>query len=406
MPTNLRRRCGRGSLAARPDHRSCNLVDMFAPFTGRRLARPGGIAWWAGVLAAALCIVVEAGLAPVTPGAPASGAVEPPVWHKPIRGPALMVVGDSISQGSAGDFTWRYRLYRQLVATGERPEMVGPRNDLFDNVNERQGDLDYADPAFDTDHDAVWGRLLTSAADTIAGEVAAARADYLLVLVGINDLIGTSGAIGAEVGLRRFLANARIGSARVKIVLGTLLPTARSLTDRDFAGRIADYNSRLIRVAAELSTDASPIVVADTGRDMDVAADLYDGTHPNARGEYKIAAAFADALASRFGLGRPFSQPLPDVPVGPRTAPELAGEAGAGTAMLSWTASPGATAYWLWQRVAGDATFSRVPMSLSPGQRQWTSARLNRRVAYEFEVQPVKVEDGGAMSNIIRITPT
>jgi GDSL-like Lipase/Acylhydrolase family len=368
---------------------------MSAPFTGRRLAQPGRIAWWAGVLAAALCAIVVA----VTLPAPASGTV----WHKPVRGPALMVVGDSISQGSAGDFTWRYRLYRQFVATGERPDMVGPRDDLYDNVNRRQGNHDYADPAFDTDHDAVWGRLLSSAADTIASDVAAARPDYLLVLLGINDLAST-GATSVEVSLRRFLANARIGNARVKIVLGTLLPTATSLTDPDLAGRIDDYNSGLVRIAAEFSTAASPIAVARTGRDIDVATDLYDGTHPNARGEYKIAAAFADALAGNFGIGRPFPQPLPDVPVGPRAAPQLTGQAGAGIARLSWTPSPGATAYWLWQRVAGDATFSRVPGSLSSDQRKWASAPLKRGVAYEFQVQPVKVEDAGAVSNIIRIT--
>ena len=377
---------------------------MFAPLTGRRLARPGRIAWGAGILAVAVCVIVVAALASGTAGAAGTGARA--VWHKPLKGPALMVVGDSISQGSAGDFTWRYRLYRQLVASGERPDMVGPRSDLYDNVNERQGDFDYADPAFDSDHDAVWGRLLASAADTIADEMAAARPDYLLVLLGTNDLASGDSATVAETSLRRFVANARTRNGGVKIVLGTLLPTAKSLTDSDLAGRIDDYNGRLVRVAAELSTKASPIVVAETGRGVDVAADLYDGTHPNARGEYKIAAAFAEALAGEFALGRPIPAPLPDVPVGPRTAPQLTGEVGARIATLSWTPSPGATAYWLWQRVAGTATFSRVPGSLSPSQRQWASAALNRGVAYEFQVQPVKVDDAGAVSNVIRITTT
>ena len=102
--------------------------------------------------------------------------------------PRLMVVGDSISQGSAGDFTWRYRLYEHLVQSGTPVDMVGPRTTLYDNVAERQGDEHYADPNFDADHDSLWGRAAWQEADTIAGEVAVASPDYLLVLLGINDL--------------------------------------------------------------------------------------------------------------------------------------------------------------------------------------------------------------------------
>src|SRR5690349_18811597 len=68
----------------------------------------------------------------------------------------IMVVGDSISQGSAGDWTWRYRLWKHLSARVTGLDFVGPRNDLFDNVAGVQGSPAYADSSFDRDHNALW----------------------------------------------------------------------------------------------------------------------------------------------------------------------------------------------------------------------------------------------------------
>ena len=47
---------------------------------------------------------------------------------EPLR---VLLVGDSVTQGSAGDSTWRYRLWKHLEATTAGPvDLVGPRNDL------------------------------------------------------------------------------------------------------------------------------------------------------------------------------------------------------------------------------------------------------------------------------------
>jgi hypothetical protein len=47
------------------------------------------------------------------------------------------------------------------------------------------------------------------------------------------------------------------------------------------------------------------------------ATDTYDGTHPNARGEYIIAKAMADTLSARFGYGGPFGA-IPLAPPPPK----------------------------------------------------------------------------------------
>ena len=69
-----------------------------------------------------------------------------------------MVVGDSISHGSAGDYTWRYRLWKHLTGNGVAVDFVGPRRGLFDSVRSPSGEVidtnTYADRAFDSDHNA------------------------------------------------------------------------------------------------------------------------------------------------------------------------------------------------------------------------------------------------------------
>lgn len=213
----------------------------------------------------------------------------------------VMVVGDSISQGRSGDWTWRYHFSRQLAAS---VEMVGPRADLYAGRG-TFGSHAYADPGFDSDHDAQWGQAIFQAAEHIRADVRSEQPDQLVVLLGINDLIryGRSAA-QAEKDLHAFIAEARMGRTKLPIILGTLLPSQRAQRDPEFAARVADFNAAVRRAEAELSTDESPILVAETAAAINPRLDLYDGLHPNARGELRIAESFVEAM-SRAGIGRP-----------------------------------------------------------------------------------------------------
>jgi hypothetical protein len=54
-------------------------------------------------------------------------------------------------------------------------------------------------------------------------------------------------------------------------------------------------------VCAELSGESSPIAAADSGREFFAPDHTWDGVHPDAGGELRAAAAFADVFALRFG---------------------------------------------------------------------------------------------------------
>ena len=239
------------------------------------------------------------------------------------RQPTLMIVGDSISQGSSGDWTWRYRLWRHLRGCGVAATFVGPKEGVDESPRRGTGlpRFGYADPAFDRAHDAQWGQPYAVAKTTIREHVAAFQPDFLLVLLGINDLVwqeSTPAEFDADV--REFVGNARAGSDGVCLILGTILDTARAHDDFAFGKRVKECNDRIRAVAAELRTPRSPIEVADTAAEFMAGEHTWDDTHPNPDGELRIAAAFADVLALRFGVGSPYPKPYPMLADGPSTA--------------------------------------------------------------------------------------
>ncbi|WP_331767206.1 GDSL-type esterase/lipase family protein [Embleya sp. NBC_00896] len=221
----------------------------------------------------------------------------------------IMIVGDSISHGSSGHWTWRYRLWRHLRAHDVRLDLVGPKTGL-DNVD--PDGTTYADPDFDT---------YLAEKDAIEAKVAEHRPEYLLVLLGINDLLWHPVEPPRfEADLREFVANARRADPRLRIVVGRILPTRKAGDEPEFAARVAASNDRIEAVAADLNTDEAPLVVARTDAEFVAAEHTWDGTHPNPAGEYRIAAAFADILAAAFGLGAHYPRPFPRIADTPTAA--------------------------------------------------------------------------------------
>jgi GDSL-like Lipase/Acylhydrolase family len=370
-------------------------------------------------VAVAGCQVAAAGAAGHTAASAAAkhaatSATARPAPSSPVPGqpgggsPRIMIVGDSISEGSSGDYTWQYRLYVHLRADGLSPHMVGPHHWLFNNVTRVDGDQSYADPRFEHANETNWGMTLFREKDVIGAKVATYRPDYLLVLLGLDDIFwyGFSQPEMAT-NLARFIAAARAARPHVRIVLGLIPPDIHQQTNPAFAASIASYNQTISATASQLSTIGSPIAVAPDGTGINVAADLWDGTHPNANGEIKIAAAFADALASRFHLGSAYPRPLPVLPTGPLTHPRLrVAPSATGQAKLSWTLVPGADGYrvYLKDLTLREARFRPLPWPLPPAQDPWTVSLLTTGDNYAFKLQACKGIDCGAYSNVARIS--
>ncbi|MHC3469198.1 SGNH/GDSL hydrolase family protein [Streptomyces sp. 7R007] len=220
----------------------------------------------------------------------------------------FMPVGDSMTIGSAGEHTWRYRMWQHLRDTYGGPfALVGPRETLYDKATDAPTSYDYADPDFPRAHLAGWGEGWLHMAPLIGEAVRAHRADVLLVSLGLIDLGFYTNAEQTAENVRRFLTGARAANPRVRVTVLPVIPNVRAATDASFAVQVTRFNELLAKTLADLDEPRSPLLLASPPPSYDINLDTYDGTHPNASGEHKIAAAFADAMHQAWGVGEPYA---------------------------------------------------------------------------------------------------
>ncbi|MER5476733.1 GDSL-type esterase/lipase family protein [Streptomyces sp. NPDC002734] len=227
----------------------------------------------------------------------------------------FMPVGDSMTIGSAGEHTWRYRLWQHLRATLDAPfGIVGPREALHDPATDGPDAYAYAadvDPAFPRAHLAGWGEGWHHMMPLIGEEARAHRADVLLISLGLIDLGFYTNARQTADNVRRFVINAREVRPAVRMVMLPVIPNVRAAKDEDFALEVTRFNELLAQEVETLHTEHSPVLLAPVPPGWDIDHDTYDGTHPNASGEHKLAATFADVMHEEWGYGRRYEPSHP-----------------------------------------------------------------------------------------------
>ncbi len=225
----------------------------------------------------------------------------------------LMFVGDSMTVGSAGDITWRYRMWQHLRGTVGGPfRFVGSRTALYDRATDAATSHDYGAPDFPASarrHFAGWGEGWYHMAPAIGAEVARHRPDVLLVSLGLIDLGFYTLPGQTAQNVRATLLAARAANPSVHAVLLPVVPNIRAGFDAQFAEQCAELNALTAEAVAELDTPDSPLLLTGPPAGWDPRLDTYDGTHPNASGEHRIAGAFADAVHRAWGIGGPYRHP-------------------------------------------------------------------------------------------------
>jgi hypothetical protein len=216
----------------------------------------------------------------------------------------FMPVGDSMTIGSTGDHTWRYRIWRHLCETHGGPfTLVGPRETLYDKTADAPTSYAYADPDFPRGHLAGWGEGWQQMAPLIRDAVRTTRADVLLVSLGLIDLGFYTNAEQTAANARLFTTEARAANPGIAMVWLPVIPNVRAANDEPFAAQVTLFNDLLAKTAADLDERNSPILLASIPPAWDIHTDTYDGTHPNASGEHRLAEAFAEAMHQGWELG-------------------------------------------------------------------------------------------------------
>jgi hypothetical protein len=309
-----------------------------------------------------------------------------------------------VTQGRAGDYTWRYRLWKSLQAARTAVDFVGPRQGEF-NASTDPADYDdsshYPDPHFDQDHAARWGGSMSTRVGDF--DIPTLVADYVPDVVvnadGFNDL-GFWGRTPQQLIdlMSQFVADVRAVRPAVSIVIG-------QLPQRWVTG-VNEYNALLVDLAASLATPQSPVVAAPAPTDFTEYVDTYDPAHPTALGEMKIAQEYATALAQ-------LSLPSVPVPPTPPATPPVTPYAGAGqlaaasrwhSVLLSFSWPAGATRQVIWKRDRTTRGPWRPAASVLPDTRRYRVDHLRSGHRYAFRLRAYQGDVASSYSGVARAT--
>jgi len=209
-----------------------------------------------------------------------SGAAE----GGPPRFVRIMPIGDSITEGTSGDATWRYWLQKSLEANGCVVDFVGSRRGV------RYGQARFSD--FDPDHEGHWGWTTAQVKAEIDRWASDAKPEIVLLHLGTNDLGSDPERIAA--GLGAIVTSLRLANPAVEIYLARLI-SAAGVPDEV----MRRTNDAIARSGAEHDRPESRLIVVDQFTGFEPRADTYDGVHPNESGERKMARRWFEALRGR-----------------------------------------------------------------------------------------------------------
>ncbi|KAJ6779723.1 hypothetical protein PWT90_02066 [Aphanocladium album] len=311
------------------------------------------------------------------PSLPPPTSTPPPPTSKPSK---FMFVGDSITHGHQGDYTWRYRLWQWFKAKApETPlSFVGPYTGtqspepaLPPQPPVVEGELKPAetvkndkyaadvDSAFDSHHFAVWGRAAAQVKSEIFDRVKTYQPDMLLIALGFNDMGWFySDDVGTLESMKAIVDQARAAKPDIKFAIANVPQRAAIGGRQDLIDKTTRYNAALKDALPKWSTESSQIEHVDFAGHYDCqpsgCPDGYDGLHPNAVGEYSIAKAFAETLHNKFGIGSGGLDSPATYPIRSVDLPNNIKAEGVATGVaVTWDPIFGAMGYDVRQRIKG-----------------------------------------------------
>lgn len=336
----------------------------------------------------------------------------------------IMVVGDSMSQGYEGDYTWRYRLWQWFQEQHVAVDFVGPYSGTMPPEQAAppsppllQGESApvgrprttgaYAAQMapFDSQHFAVWGRQAAQAKELIREQVAVWQPDLLLVGLGFNDLGWfVSGPEGTLASMKALVDNARAARPNLKFALANVPQRTRIDGRADLPVNTDIYNRMLADAVPRWSTAASPVRLVDWrgNYSCEVAGcpGGYDGLHPNGFGESQIARAFAQTLHGGYGIGATVPPVPTDAPVRPLSTPaQVRAVASPGGFTVVWDPVFGASGYTVRHRLVGQSTWSELPAKAARFDNGWVLD------GQQWEAQ-VRADYGNQASNWSNVVST
>jgi len=196
----------------------------------------------------------------------------------------IMPLGDSITESSKDLPSYRFYLWHLALARGYRIDFVGSRHGVANGPP--------ASPDFDTDHEGHSGWRADEILDHIHSWAAEASPDVVLIHLGHNDLCQGQSIASTAADIGGIIDELRNVNPSVRILLAEVIASSSTC----HAG-IPALNAQLSRLAADKRRADSPVVLVDQYTGFDPSTMTYDGTHPLASGESRMADRWFEQLA-------------------------------------------------------------------------------------------------------------
>jgi hypothetical protein len=194
-----------------------------------------------------------------------------------------MPLGDSITESNTGLPSYRYYLWHLLLDQGYHVDFVGSRHGV--------GNGPPANPDFDMDHEGHSGWRADEILSNIQVWATAALPDIVLLHIGTNDVCRGQSVASTVSDIGGIIDVLRTVNPHVRVLLAQLIAssTCRAV--------IPALNASLPALVADKDRPEFPVTLVDQYSGFDPSTMTYDGTHPNAIGDSRMADQWFEKLA-------------------------------------------------------------------------------------------------------------
>jgi lysophospholipase L1-like esterase len=223
----------------------------------------------------------------------------------------ILPLGDSITHAEVNRASYRYPLWKKLIDADIEFDFVGSMDSQLATYSKgTPPQPDYKGHNFDQDHE---GHFAWEANDIVngrnpnngtgSGSLSQWMLDYdfdiALVHLGTNDAFYRQSNPQVAAELRAVINTLREDNPNAIILLAKVIPTSRSRADQQAVEKI---NEMIPSVVLQMNNSDSPVILVDHFSGFDANVETYDGVHPNALGEERMAQRWFDAIIASIPL--------------------------------------------------------------------------------------------------------
>lgn len=217
----------------------------------------------------------------------------------------IMPLGNSITQADKERYSYRYNLWKKLIDANIDFDYVGSHST---NKGGNPAWPTYKGKTFDSDNEGHSGWTLDQLLNGYEHEPNSGHLaewlngytpDIVLLHAGTNDALMEHPVESTIEELREIVRQIRQKNPGVTILMAKLIPAHPEKVGQEHVENLLRLNEKIVALAPQLNTSQSPVILVDQFDSFDATpgADTYDGLHPNASGEEKMAQKWFAALS-------------------------------------------------------------------------------------------------------------